>query len=60
MSSSPGKLAFAVSPQPGAAPAPTVLALARRWLLNTPVLGETGEAFSTVGVAVRERVPSAR
>ena len=28
---------------------PKHLALARRWLLNTPVLGDTGEAFSTEG-----------
>ena len=28
---------------------PSHLALARRWLLNTPVLGDTGEAFSTEG-----------
>jgi hypothetical protein len=28
---------------------PQHLALARRWLLNTPVLGDSGEAFSTEG-----------
>jgi hexosaminidase len=28
---------------------PSHLALARRWLLNTPALGDTGEAFSTEG-----------
>ena len=29
--------------------APRHIALARRWLLNTPVIGDTGEAFSTEG-----------
>ena len=29
--------------------APRHIALVRRWLLNTPVIGDTGEAFSTEG-----------